>query len=166
MKASGRNTAAVVSVDARTGIASSCAPRRIASRRSPLAETPAVHHVVHDATGLRELELDPAGGGLILVDDAALVDDPDGVFAALVEGRHGSLHVVAAGDADMIRAAYGHWTTKVRRSRLGLALRPNVAADGDLWQTTLPRRGPAVWPTGRGYLIAEGRSELVQAAWR
>jgi len=76
------------------------------------------------------------------------------------------VHLVAAGNADALRAGYGHWTQTLRRSRLGVALRPNPSVDGDLWQVTLPRRTTAGFPPGRGYLIADGRIELVQVARR
>ncbi len=72
----------------------------------------------------------------------------------------------AAGAADAIRGLYGHWTQDVRRSRIGCALRPNLATDGDLWQTPLPRRGPERFPIGRGYLLADGQTELVQLGRR
>jgi S-DNA-T family DNA segregation ATPase FtsK/SpoIIIE len=98
---------------------------------------------------------------LLLVDDAELVDDCS-LLSELVRGRQPDMHIVAAGSADALRALYGHWTQDVRRSRIGCALRPNVAADGDLWQTALPRQGPQRFPTGRGYLLADGEVELVQ----
>lgn len=82
----------------------------------------------------------------------------------LSERPRPGVHVVAAAPADLLRSAYGHWTAGLRRSRIGLALKPNVATDGDLWQTTLPRRGPAVFAAGRGYVLAEGQCELVQVA--
>ena len=83
----------------------------------------------------------------------------------LSESRAG-LHVIGAGKADGLRSAYGHWTQGLRRSRLGLTLKPDLDRDGDLWGASLPRRGPAQWVPGRGYVIVEGEVELTQAAKR
>jgi len=128
-------------------------------RPSPLADCPMVDQVV-PLESLSTLE-SIVGPHLLLVDDAEMVDD-DPRLNDLIKTRHPEVHVVAAGSADAIRGLYGHWTQYVRRSRIGCALRPNLAADGDLWQTTLPRRGPERFPVGRGYLLADGRAELVQ----
>ena len=138
----------------------------VTPRRSPLADSPVVDHVVATAAELAAIDLAPETPRLVLVDDAPLVDDPDDVIGGLVDSRIPGVHVVAAGEAELLRTAYGHWSAKVKRSRLGIALRPNVASDGDLWQVSLPRRGPDTWPPGRGYLVAEGRTELVQVAWQ
>jgi S-DNA-T family DNA segregation ATPase FtsK/SpoIIIE len=127
-------------------------------RRSPLESHPAVDRI---------LELDTLAGldgsmtQLILIDDAELVAvSPE--LTELVNGRQAGLRIVAAGSADAIRSMYGHWIQDLRRSRIGCALRPNFATDGDLWQTQLPRRGSDHFPAGRGYLLADGRVELVQ----
>jgi S-DNA-T family DNA segregation ATPase FtsK/SpoIIIE len=127
-------------------------------RRSPLESHPAVDRI---------LELDTLAGldgsmtQLILIDDAELVAvSPE--LTELVNGRQAGLRIVAAGSADAIRSMYGHWIQDLRRSRIGCALRPNLATDGDLWQTQLPRRGPDHFPAGRGYLLADGQVELVQ----
>jgi S-DNA-T family DNA segregation ATPase FtsK/SpoIIIE len=137
-------------------------------RRSSLADCAAVDLLVHDAEEL--LATWDSGAAdephAVLIDDAEDVTDPAGSLAALIAERHPHRHVFAAGAGDVLRAAYGHWTSTVRRSRLGLALKPNPVSDGDLWQTTLPRRGPTSFPAGRGYLIAEGSVELCQVAWQ
>jgi S-DNA-T family DNA segregation ATPase FtsK/SpoIIIE len=130
-------------------------------RRSPLAHCDDVDNILGE-----EMLADFAEGShLLLVDDAELVaDNPH--LSELVKVRRPGLHIVAAGSADAIRSLYGHWTQDVRRSRIGCALRPNIAADGDLWQTPLPRRGPERFPAGRGYLLADGLAELVQLGTR
>ncbi|HEX9644849.1 MAG TPA: FtsK/SpoIIIE domain-containing protein [Acidimicrobiia bacterium] len=133
-------------------------------RRSPLGDSLDVDVFVQDPAALADAVAECSGRMLVLVDDAHLVDDPGEVMARLVDGDRCGVHVVAAGAAEPIRTAYGHWTAVVRRGRLGVALRPSVASDGDIWHTTLPRRGPSHWPPGRGYLVEEGRVELVQAA--
>lgn len=131
----------------------------IVPRRSPLADCPGVDDVVlPDSLGALD-GLD--GSHLLLVDDAEMVGD-NPFLSNLITARQPGLRIVAAGSADAIRSLYGHWTQDVRRSRIGCALRPNLAADGDLWQTQLPRRGPDRFPAGRGYLLADGQTELVQ----
>ena len=139
----------------------------IAPRRSPLRDAAGATTLVTDpaevAAALAEVLAAP-GPQLVLVDDADTLDDPAGAFAALFDARRPDVHVVAAGRADVLRAAYGHWVAHVRRSRQGLVLRPHVDLDGDLWHTVLPRRGPARFGPGRGYLVCEGAVELVQAA--
>jgi DNA segregation ATPase FtsK/SpoIIIE, S-DNA-T family len=101
---------------------------------------------------------------LFLVDDAEMVDDPGNVLSALLTERRNNVWVVAAGRADVLRTSYTHWTTAIRRSRIGLALRPQLEIDGELWMTPLPRRVIGQFPTGRGFLIADGTTTLVQSA--
>jgi S-DNA-T family DNA segregation ATPase FtsK/SpoIIIE len=72
--------------------------------------------------------------------------------------------VLAAATADALRAAYGHWTQRVRRSRLGVLLRPDLDLDGELLGVSLPRRPPVTPLPGRGYLVHDGRHEMVQCA--
>ncbi|MEA2000568.1 MAG: FtsK/SpoIIIE domain-containing protein [Actinomycetota bacterium] len=128
-------------------------------RRSPIADCPMVDQFIQSES-LGPLE-QMSGTQLLLVDDAELVED-DPYLSELIKTRHSEVHVVAAGATDAIRSLYGHWTQDVRRSRIGCALRPNLSTDGDLWQTPLPRRGPERFPIGRGYLLADGQTELVQ----
>lgn len=139
----------------------------IAPRRSPLREAAGVTTLVTDPAAVAAAlagVLAAPGPQLVLVDDADTLDDPVGAFAAVFDARRPDVHVVAAGRADLLRAAYGHWVAHVRRSRQGIALRPHADLDGDLWHTVLPRRGPARFGPGRGYLVCEGAVELVQAA--
>jgi S-DNA-T family DNA segregation ATPase FtsK/SpoIIIE len=98
---------------------------------------------------------------LLLVDDVELIDGGDRL-SSLIKERHPLLRVIGAGSADAIRGLYGHWTQDLRRSRIGCALRPNIVSDGDLWQTQLPRNGQMQFPVGRGYLLADGQTELIQ----
>jgi DNA segregation ATPase FtsK/SpoIIIE, S-DNA-T family len=99
---------------------------------------------------------------LVLVDDADDLDDADGVLAELCALRVAGLHVVAAGRADALRHAHGHWTRAVRRARTGLLLRPVVETDGDLLGVSLPRRTACRTGPGRGFLVVDGELELVQ----
>jgi len=137
-------------------------------RRSALADCADVDLLVGDADQLLGAlaAIGPDQPHAVLIDDAEDIEDGTGTVAALIADRQPHRHVFAAGAADVLRSAYGHWTQGVRRSRLGLALKPNISSDGDLWQTTLPRHGPRFFPAGRGYLVAEGHVELAQVAWQ
>ncbi len=156
---SGKSTA-LVTVAA---VAKAADPRlwvvAILPRRSPLGDSPLVDQFLDPGDLDRLGDIDRAC--LVLVDDAELVGD-NACLSDLIKVRCTDTKVVAAGSADAIRAMFGHWTQEIRRSRIGCALRPNVATDGDLWQTPLPRRGPEHFPVGRGYLVADGQVELVQ----
>ena len=129
----------------------------VTPRRSDLGESTAVDTVVQpqDLSGLAGKSV------LLLVDDAELVDSGD-ELSRIIQERNGAVRIVAAGNADALRTKYGHWTQELRRSRIGCALRPNPTADGDLWQTQLPRGDQHSFPAGRGYLVVDGRVELVQ----
>lgn len=135
----------------------------VAPRRSCLADCPEIDVVAPTAEPIAGW-LEQHDALLVLVDDASLVDDIGGCLAELADRPRPGVHVVAAAPADLLRSAYGHWSAGMRRSRIGLALKPNPATDGDLWQTPLPRRGPTQFPAGRGYLIADGGCELIQVA--
>ena len=101
---------------------------------------------------------------LVLVDDCELVDDPGGALAALLETSRPGLHLVAAGRADRLRSSYGHWSTALRTGGRGLALRPDLDRDGDLWGIRLPRDPASRQCDGRGFLVHDGAAELVQVA--
>jgi DNA segregation ATPase FtsK/SpoIIIE, S-DNA-T family len=102
------------------------------------------------------------GPHLLLIDDAEGFDDPEGVLVKLLIERIDNLRIVVAARGDILRSKFGHWTVEVRRSRIGLVLRPVVDLDGDLWFTTLPRKGPVRFRDGLGYVIANGVPQLVQ----
>ncbi|NND02438.1 MAG: hypothetical protein HKN91_06590 [Acidimicrobiia bacterium] len=140
----------------------------IAPRRSALSECPEIDLLLTEPAQLTAVLASVEGDRphAILIDDAEDLADEEGILAALVGDRHPHRRIFAAGAADVLRSSYGHWTQGVRRSRLGLALKPNLLNDGDLWQTSLPRHGPTFYPPGRGFLIAEGRAELAQVAWQ
>ena len=131
----------------------------ITPRRSALGSADVIDGILET-----DAVIDLAGSSdpwLLLVDDAELVE-PGAAISDLLRRRNPAGRVVAAGMADALRSLYGHWTQDLRRSRIGCALRPNVASDGDLWQTQLPRNHPGNFPAGRGYLLADGQAELVQ----
>ncbi|WP_028062828.1 FtsK/SpoIIIE domain-containing protein [Solirubrobacter soli] len=151
------------------------APLHIAAtggRRSPLPDCPALDRYAPAAEAgamLAQLRVQQ-GPIVLLIDDAEGFDDVDGAIAGLLgAGRH-DLHVIAAARADSLRSLYGHWTQEVRKSKVGVLLRPNIDYDGDLTGATLPRRAPVAMTVGRGYLCHNGEAEIVQVAlpqdWR
>jgi S-DNA-T family DNA segregation ATPase FtsK/SpoIIIE len=129
----------------------------VAGRRSPLRDCPALERVV--GTGAEAAALPDTDEPLVvLVDDAEAVEELDGLL------KRPGVHVVAAARADALRSLYGHWTQDVRRSKVGVLLRPDIDLDGDLVGVTLPRRAPVQMVTGRGYLAHNGELEIVQVA--
>jgi len=105
-----------------------------------------------------------AGRVLVLVDDAEAIDDVGGVLERLSTSDRPDLLFVAAGRNDGVRAGYSHWTRPLRRSKVGVLLRPDVDLDGDILGVSLPRRAPVSMVPGRGYVAAGGEAELVQVA--
>ncbi len=136
----------------------------VALRSSPLRSCRA-ELLVTEASGLAALAVlrDGRRPTVVLVDDAERVDD-DGTLAALAASGHPALHVIAAGRPDVVRSIYGHWTAGLRRSRLGILLQPDVDLDGDLLGAALPRRQVVAARPGRGHLVVDGRTGLVQLA--
>ncbi len=104
------------------------------------------------------------GPVLLVVDDAELVDDPTGQLAARITARAEGLTVVAAGRPDSLRASFGHWTTAIRRCRLGIVMAGASDLDADLLGAVLPRRLPISIRPGLAWLIGDGDRELVQLA--
>ncbi len=142
----------------------------VAGLRSPLAGEPSIGEAVAPAAiGERLMPLvDRAAGdgrlALVLVDDAESVDDAGGVLERLSTSDLPGLLFVAAGRNDGIRTGYSHWTRPLRRSKLGVLLRPDVDLDGDILGASLPRRAPVAMVPGRGYIVNSGEAELVQVA--
>ncbi|HEY1282267.1 MAG TPA: FtsK/SpoIIIE domain-containing protein, partial [Acidimicrobiales bacterium] len=127
----------------------------VAFRPSPLCDVADI--VATDAGALGQL----AAASIVLVDDAELVTD-DGTLAAVL--ARVDRHLVAAVHPDVLRSSFGHWAHAVRRSRLGVVLQPDVDVDGDLLGAVLPRRQVVPTRPGCGYLVVDGRAELVQLA--
>jgi S-DNA-T family DNA segregation ATPase FtsK/SpoIIIE len=163
----GRSTALLTVATAFVEAAPAGTVLAVAPRRSPLRHSSLVRSV---ATGRAEVaqvcnQAEMASGPtLLLVDDAELVDDPDGRLAALVASAPDHLHVVGAANADALRGLFGHWAATLRRFRCGLLLQPALDRDGDLLGATLPYRVPVEMPPGRGFLVGGGEAELVQVA--
>jgi DNA segregation ATPase FtsK/SpoIIIE, S-DNA-T family len=100
---------------------------------------------------------------VLLVDDAPRVVDVEGVLGRVLGSGRPGLHLVAAGRVDDLRAGLTHWARPIRQSRTGLLLQPNLAADGEVLQTRLPRRvaSPLSAP-GRGFVVNDGVATLAQ----
>ena len=146
----------------------------VAPARSSLGRAPLDHCLrPHELARLERL----VGNGpiVVLVDDAESVDDVDGLLGRLADGAGfgagteadggmDDLCLVAAGRSDALRTQYGTWVRRVRASRLGVLLQPDVDLDGDLLGVRLPRRTSTPPGPGRGWLAEAGRVELVQLA--
>jgi DNA segregation ATPase FtsK/SpoIIIE, S-DNA-T family len=131
----------------------------VAPRRSPLT----VGTRFAGAADL--LDAVPAAGPVLLVvDDAELVDDVGGRLAAVASSRRPGLTIVAAGKPDALRQSYGHWTTVVRRSRIGVLAASSSDMDGDLLGVLMPRRLPVPPRPGLCYTVDNGTMTLVQVA--
>ncbi len=99
---------------------------------------------------------------LIAVDDAERVDDVGGVLARLIGAAPPGVLIVAAGRLEAVRAAYGHWTRDVARSRCGLIFTSAGEVDGDLLGAALPRRTPVPARAGLAWLVDGAGHRLVQ----
>lgn len=108
--------------------------------------------------------LDASCPTLLVVDDAELVDDADGTLQHALASASADVTVLAAARPDALRGAFGHWTSIVRRSRLGLVLGPAGDLDGDLLGCMLPRAWPIRPRPGLGWLVQRGEARLVQVA--
>ena len=135
----------------------------VSLRRSALAQLGCFAELVTSREQLAALAVRLTGcrRAVVVIDDADGIDDVDGTLARMLSVDAVSL--VVAGRPDALRS-YGHWTQGVRRSRLGVLLRPQVDIDGDLLGVTLPRRRPPITVAGRGFLVADGIGELAQFA--
>jgi S-DNA-T family DNA segregation ATPase FtsK/SpoIIIE len=139
----------------------------VAGPRSPLADDRLIDEVVSPTAvgeALAPLVEGSTGPVLVLVDDAESIEDSGSVLDRLSTSDQPNLLFVAAGRSDGIRTGYSHWTRPLRRSRLGVLLRPDVDLDGDILGTKLPRRAPVGMVAGRGYLVNSGDPELIQVA--
>jgi S-DNA-T family DNA segregation ATPase FtsK/SpoIIIE len=154
---SGRSTALVRVVQAWSTAVPDGWVGVVAPRRSPLSS------LGREAAEV-VAEVPTTGDALLVVDDAELVDDPSGSLARLVAARRAGLLIVVAGRPDALRAAYGHWSTGIRRSRLGIVMTGATDMDADLLGASLPRWPPLAARPGLGYVVADGTETLVQCA--
>ncbi len=98
----------------------------------------------------------------VLVDDVRWCGDDD-LLADLVAAR-ADLHLVVTGRPDEVRGGFGAWQRTLRTSETGILLQPDLALDGDLLGTTLPRHLRTAIGPGRGFVVNAGEAELVQFA--
>jgi S-DNA-T family DNA segregation ATPase FtsK/SpoIIIE len=164
---SGKSTALLTVAAACRAVRPDMTVVSVAGPRSPLATDPLAGEVVPPAAigeRLAPLVDDAPGPVLVLVDDAEAIDDAGGVLDRLSTSDRPDLLFVAAGRNDGIRSGYSHWTRPLRRSKLGLLLRPDVDLDSDILSAKLPRRAPVGMVAGRGYLAVAGEVDLVQVA--
>jgi DNA segregation ATPase FtsK/SpoIIIE, S-DNA-T family len=102
---------------------------------------------------------------LVLVDDAPGFEDEDGLLKSLVHARRDGLHLVGSARTDELRGDYGQWHRRLRRSRNGVLLQPDLPGDGELLGARLPRRVPVPMSVpGRGFLVSSGSAGVVQLA--
>jgi S-DNA-T family DNA segregation ATPase FtsK/SpoIIIE len=164
---SGRSTALLTVAAALRAAEPAATVLGVATRRSPVRDSPLVDKVatsVEDVAAIVDGALVASGPTLVLIDDAEGLDDGDGRIAQLLAVGRPTVHLAIAGRADVLRTQYGHWTQTVRRSKAGLLLNPNLDLDGDLLGTRLPSRVPLAMVQGRGFLVCDGATELVQVA--
>ncbi|MDE0579461.1 MAG: FtsK/SpoIIIE domain-containing protein [bacterium] len=135
----------------------------LAQPGSPLADCPDIHVSARDLDDLLSAAIAADPPTLVLIDDAETVDDANGHLKALSSDGRPGLHIVAAGRADRLRTAYGHWTSEIRFSRTGVLLQP-TPLDGDLFTIQLPTRPTLPSLPGRGYLIQNGQPSIIQIA--
>lgn len=149
----------------------------LAPRRTPLLELDGWERAARGAAACDDLvaelvelveERSPDDAPiLVVVDDGnELIDSPadDGLARLIRRGR--DLAVVLAGAAETASAlrSYSGWIPEIRKDRRALLLNPDPDIDGDLVAARLPRRSGGGLPPGRGYLVLDGRTELVQVA--
>jgi DNA segregation ATPase FtsK/SpoIIIE, S-DNA-T family len=167
---SGKSTALLTVAAACRGGGPGISVIAVAGPRSPLAGDASIDEVVAPgAIGDKLVPLVERAGddgrlALVLVDDAESLDDSGGVLERLSTSDLPGLLFVAAGRNDGIRTGYSHWTRPLRRSKLGVLLRPDVDLDGDILGASLPRRAPVAMVPGRGYVVNSGEAELIQVA--
>lgn len=166
---SGRSTLLLALAGALRGRATPQGPVKVwglCTRRSPLQDA----GLDRVAVGPEEVAALVAsirmerGPVVLLVDDAERFEDTDQSLNGLVSSGQPGLLIIAAGRAADLRGLYAHWTKTLRKSRLGVVLRPDIDYDGDMIGTsTLPRQAPVALTAGRGYLGAGGQVMLIQS---
>jgi S-DNA-T family DNA segregation ATPase FtsK/SpoIIIE len=164
---SGRSTTLLTVARALRDIAPGATVVGIACRRSPLRGHPLLDRVAESPDEIARVvdsALVASGPTLVLVDDCDSLDDNGGRLAQLLSAGRPDLHLAAAGRADVLRTMYGHWSQVLRRSKAGVLLQPNLELDGELLGARLPRRLATDLPAGRGFLVGDGRVEMVQIA--
>ena len=100
---------------------------------------------------------------LILIDDASALVDAGVPLAQLVDVADGSsVQIVIVMDDTKARSNFDVFSRSVRATRLGLLLRPSPLEDKEIFGLPLPRVASHLWPAGRGYVVDDRSSELIQ----
>ncbi|WP_336207666.1 FtsK/SpoIIIE domain-containing protein [Nonomuraea sp. LPB2021202275-12-8] len=139
----------------------------VVPRRSPLRDLDGALAVLDgEGAGLRELISDRERY-VVVVDDAELVN-PDGPLGEVLSdvlrtGRDGDHGLLIAGATGDLTTAYRGFVAEARKSRTGVLLSVQSAADGDLFTVRIPR-GTVGGPQGRGLLVTTGTMTQMQAA--
>lgn len=123
------------------------------------------HHVApDDADCLRRTLSESPSPTLVVVEDAAGIQDPDMdlLLESIARGEKRATTLLAAGLTDELHALYRGFTTALRRHRCGLLLCPSGPVDGELLGVRLSRGLPT--SPGRGVLVHRGKSEAIQVA--
>ena len=101
---------------------------------------------------------------LIVVDDADQIDLEQGPLWDFAHAAPRHVCIVASVHNARSRQAYGHWTRFIRASGSGVLLQPDMTHDGDLLGVRLPRRLVLPETPGRGVLVANTESTVIQLA--
>jgi S-DNA-T family DNA segregation ATPase FtsK/SpoIIIE len=149
----------------------------LAPRRSPLRELDCWASVARNSEECVELtralvgrleagEFDTNRSVLIVDDGGELTDAMSiaGLERVVRLARDSNLRVVASVESGAARGIGVSWIRELRREGHGLLLAPDLAADGDLLATRLPRRVAAPMTPGRGFLVERGSAELIHVA--
>jgi S-DNA-T family DNA segregation ATPase FtsK/SpoIIIE len=149
----------------------------LAPRRSPLRELGFWAGAARNAEECVELtrsllarlesgEFDTTRSVLVIDDGGELTDamSIDGLERLVRLARDSSLRVVASVESGAARGIGVSWIRELRREGHGLLLAPDLAADGDLLATRLPRRVAAPMAPGRGFVVVRGSAELIHVA--
>ena len=104
---------------------------------------------------------------VVLFDDADVFAEhlAGGEIERLITGpgRH-AVRVVVALDPAVVQGTYMGWVPSVRRFPTTLALKPELEVEGDLYGVRLAGRPGQRFPAGRGFLVYERASQVVQVA--
>ena len=148
--------------NALAAIAASCGESCVIVGDGSRSENELAARAGRDPVGVESLaEAVSSGPMVVLIDDCLNVADLDGQLADLVASPSPGVHIVASARPDRFRSAYGHWAADIRSSRVGFLLKPDPI-DGDLLGVSLPARLELPNIPGRGVLVADSESQVVQ----
>lgn len=136
----------------------------IAHRRSNLSTSPSINYLCGRSTPVALVEqLIDRSRVLVLIDDADVIPpDLAELLTRIALANADERHLIAACRPDYPKS-FDAWVQPLRRSQTGIALQPNPH-DGDAFRTMLPLSRPERFPPGRGFLVTNGVSDMVQLA--